>query len=89
MYPPRTGKSQVEGLGLETTCPNSYNRFRPPIGANVRILSHIGSLSSDVLLTVHLSIFISLFNQLDAQNLFHNKFYFILYMFRAHVLKNM
>ena len=31
----------------------------------------------DVLLTVHLSIFISLFNQLDAQNLFHNKFYFM------------
>jgi len=26
---------------------------------------------------VHLSIFISVFNQLDAQNLFHNKFYFI------------
>jgi len=25
----------------------------------------------DVLLTVHLSIFISVFNQLDAQNLFH------------------
>ena len=49
----------------------------------------------DVLLTVHLSIFISVFNQLDAQNLFHNKFYFVplhvsiiscLYMFRAHVL---
>ena len=31
----------------------------------------------DVLLTVHLSIFISAFNQLDAQNLFHNKFYFM------------
>jgi len=30
----------------------------------------------DVLLTVHLSIFISVFNQLDAQNLFHNKSYF-------------
>jgi len=30
----------------------------------------------DVLLTVHLSIFISVVNQLDAQNLFHNKFYF-------------
>jgi len=31
----------------------------------------------DVLLTVlHLSIFISVFNQLDAQNFFHNKFYF-------------
>ena len=31
----------------------------------------------DVLLTVHLSIFISVFNQLDAQILFHNKFYFM------------
>jgi len=30
-----------------------------------------------VLLTVHLSIFSSVFNQLDAQNLFHNKFYFM------------
>ena len=30
-----------------------------------------------VLLTVHLSIFISVFNQIDAQNLFHNKFYFM------------
>jgi len=27
-----------------------------------------------VLLTVHLSIFFSVFNQLDAQNLFHNTF---------------
>jgi len=31
----------------------------------------------DVLLTVHLTIFISVFNQLHAQNLFHNKFYFM------------
>jgi len=31
----------------------------------------------DVLLKVHLSIFISIFNKLDAQNLFHNKFYFM------------
>ena len=31
----------------------------------------------DVLLTVHLSIFISVFNQLDAHTLFHNKFYFM------------
>jgi len=30
----------------------------------------------DVLLTVYLSIFILVFNQLDAQNLFYNKFYF-------------
>ena len=37
----------------------------------------------DVLLTVHLSIFISVFNQLDAQNLFHSKFISCLYMFRA------
>ena len=31
----------------------------------------------DVLLTVHLSIFIPVFNELDAQNLFRNKFYFM------------
>ena len=31
----------------------------------------------DVLLTVHLSIFIAVFNQLDAQNLFHNKFHYM------------
>ena len=37
----------------------------------------------DVLLTVHLSIFILIINQLDAQNLFYNKFISCLYMFRA------
>jgi len=31
----------------------------------------------DVLLTMHLSIFISAFNQHDAQNCFHNKLYFM------------
>jgi len=31
----------------------------------------------DVLLTVHLSTFISVNNQFDAQSLFHNKFYFM------------
>jgi len=31
----------------------------------------------DVLLTVNLSILISVFNQLDAQILFHNMFYFM------------
>ena len=36
-----------------------------------------GATNFDVLLTVHLSIFISVFNQLDAQHLFHNKFYFM------------
>jgi len=37
----------------------------------------------DVLLTVHLSIFMLVINQLDAQNLFYNKFILCLYMFRA------
>ena len=41
----------------------------------------------DVLLTVHLSIFIFVINQLDAQFfVFYNKFISCLYMFRAHVL---
>jgi len=31
----------------------------------------------DVLLTVRLSVFISVFNQLDAQNSFDSKFYFM------------
>ena len=40
-------------------------------------------MNFDVLLTVHLSIFILVVNQLDAQNLFYNKFISCLYMFRA------
>jgi hypothetical protein len=40
-------------------------------------------LHFDVLLTVHLSIFILVINQLDAKNLFYNKFISCLYMFRA------
>jgi len=36
-----------------------------------------------VLLTVHLSIFILVVKQLDAQNLLNNKFISCLYMFRA------
>jgi len=36
-----------------------------------------------VLLTVHLSIFTLVINQLDAQNLFYNRFFSCLYMFRA------
>jgi len=42
---------------------------------NVKLYVHC--LSFDVLLTLHLSILSSVFNQLDAQNLFHNKFYFM------------
>ena len=37
----------------------------------------------DVLRTVHLSIFILVITQLDAQNLFNNKFISCLYIFRA------
>ena len=37
----------------------------------------------DVLLTVHLTIFILVINQPDAQNLFYNKLISCLYMFRA------
>jgi len=57
-----------------------------------QIFSHVTGTNDnnlpffDVLLTLHLSIFISVFNQLDAQNLFYNKFISCLYMFRAHVL---
>jgi len=41
----------------------------------------------DVLLTLHLNIFILVINELDAQNfLFYNKFISCLYVFRAHVL---
>ena len=37
----------------------------------------------DVLLTVHLSIFILVINELDAQDLLYNKFISCLYMCRA------
>ena len=55
-----------------------YNRCK------VRILNHVGP-NFDVLLTVHLSIFILVINQIDAQNLLYtsNKFISCLYMFRA------
>jgi len=46
-------------------------------------MQHRDKIVFDVLLTVHLSIFISVFSQLDEQNLFRSKFYI---MFRAHVL---
>ena len=44
--------------------------------SNIHLVTTV--IGFDVLLTVlHLSIFISVFNQLEAQNLFHNKFYFV------------
>ena len=47
------------------------------------VISVHTAYSFDALLTVHLSIFILVVNQLDAQNLFYNKFISRLYMFRA------
>ena len=52
----------------------TFRRYRMP-STSVQV--------SDVLLTVHLSIFILVINQLGAQNLFYNKFISCLYMFRA------
>ena len=51
------------------------------------VLNETTLCSFVVLLTLHLSLFISVINQLDAQNFFfYNKFISCLYMFRAHVL---
>ena len=44
---------------------------------------NIAASNFDVLLTVHLSIFILVINQFDAQNFLYNKFISCLYMFRA------
>jgi len=41
----------------------------------------------DVLLIAHLSIFISVINQLNVKNFVLNTFISCLYMFRAHVLE--
>jgi hypothetical protein len=44
-------------------------------------------MNFDVLLTVHLSIFIVVINQLAQIFLFYYKFVSCLYMFRAHMLE--
>ena len=58
-------------------------RFNIILRPSYRYFKWSVSLSFDVLLTVHLGIFIVVINQLDAQNLFYNKFISCLYMFRA------
>jgi len=57
----------------------SLNDCLIPLGTKIHVNKGRKYFSSncDVLLTVHLSIFISVFNQRYAQNLFHNKFYFM------------
>ena len=62
-------------------CANTRGNAHAGYSQNRRYYATI--LVFDVLLTVHLSIFILLINQLDAQNLFYNKFISCLYMFRA------
>ena len=52
-------------------------------GNSTAAACNICETNFDVLLTVHLSIFILVINQLDAQNLFYNKFISCLYIFRA------
>ena len=54
------------------------------IHKNIEVIFELSLLLFfDVLLTVHLSIFILGINQLDEQNLCYNKFISCLYMFRA------
>jgi len=60
---------------------DQYNR-RVSLHAKVNKVAN-RYICFDVLLTVHLSIFILVIIQLDAQNLFNNKFISCFYMFRA------
>jgi len=59
---------------------NDIFNFKQDISISLKViyfeLKHAAT-NFDVLLTVHLSIFISVFNQLDAQSLFRSKFYFM------------
>jgi len=48
---------------------------------------HVGVFFFNVLLTVHLSIFILVINQLEAQNLFYSKSISCLYMLRALIVR--
>ena len=76
---------------LQGTYPTSRQHIQ--IIMCVCLQQHESCVSADiftgkffVLLTVNFSIFIPVINQLDAQNLFHNKFISCLYMFRVAVL---
>jgi len=58
-------------------CKYTYIYIYIYIYHEIILITVIDEVNFDVLLTVHRSIFISVFNQFDAQILFHNKFYFI------------
>ena len=88
-----TAGSQATGVGVETRCRGTPragpqgSRWRPGQGGERHRYSTTRQSNTlkdfDVLLTVHLSIFILVINQLDAQNLFYNKFISCLYMIRT------
>jgi hypothetical protein len=67
--------SYAVNLSRETT--NFQMKFHHLIRKYDSGATKTTDLNFDVLLTLHLSIFISIFNQIDAQNLFHSKFYFM------------
>ena len=85
------GVMQVSCLPLGSNSSVAEVAFRPgceTVIGWVVLLFHCSRRQTDrpcvdVLLTVHLGIFILVINQLDAQKLFYNKFISCLYMFRA------
>ena len=90
-FVPSLWKNRRMRIYLMTASNNNCDWFRIYLNKphHMRSLLAINSSASnfDVLLTVHLSIFISVINQLDAQNFcFTISFISWLYMFRAHVL---
>ena len=65
-------------------CPATHRAYFRKCGEEpVYVLPKNVSMNFDVLLTVHLILFILVFNQFVAQNLFYNKFISCLYMFQA------
>ena len=71
--------SDVQSLDEDKKLPDTKESFCEDLqSAFCNFRGHVMNifLDFDVLLTVHLSIFILEFNQLDAQNLFYSKFYF-------------
>ena len=72
-------KVELAGCNLLQMSWNLFFRVFQKVGSSLQQFFFFFS----VLLTVHLSIFILVINQLDAQNLFYNKFISCLYMFRA------
>ena len=67
--------------GVLRFCPTSI--IPPVFHTPISFMYYTCCIDFDVLLTVHLSIFILVIDQVDAQNLFYSKFISYLYVFRA------